>query len=383
MRFDFTRDEQNDPDLAWVFQMIPAFDDTVTSGYDMDQGRVITTTRTNQGAFGTWQSPIFRIGGDPADVPEGMRYIAGTVGDQSLYRTQWFVQGDPMVPTDQLPTVRVRSSSFDNQQTDELQITSQGDAAYSPTVEGTLYTQFFSQPDTENRFRLNYDVLNFLDSNAAVASIYLDYVTVEYLGVDALIAPTTASLTQDFRGGETNGWTARSAAPALVAPQLFANTDQGLAIRGRDSVTTGTVYEDVIFGFWGNESDARFTTNTLYRVTWTVASDGTDVMEVPTFRLRVNSFNNQFGAYKQVNSWRDQAMVPLNGTPQTYSTWLQAPTAIAGNRWIFSFDYLYVPYPLRPDLSNDDGLLIPDVSQDDPTVTLYLQELMVEEYQLQ
>jgi hypothetical protein len=82
---------------------------------------------------------------------------------------------------------------------------------------------------------------------------------------------------------------------------------------------------------------------------------------VPTFRLRVNDSSLQFAMLLVINSQgvRD---VPMAGQPVEYVMWLQAPPEVNGNNWLFSFDYLY-----------------DSKSNDDPTISLSLRSLTVEE----
>lgn len=351
--FAFSPDDQTSGSVrAWTF--LPQ--SRATGAYDAEHTALTIRTETNAGSFGVWRSPVFEITGSPTAATRRAVTIQGTTGTQSLYRSTWTVSSD-VETTDSVPTVRLRSSSFDWQQTDELGIASRAVAALSPRAART-FRQYFTQPANQQEFRLNFDVLNFDPSDVEVAVVSLEAVTVEYLDQSTLGAASPVARF-DFRGS-TEGFTPRRADSPLVEPVSFAGSDEGIAIRGADGAVAGTV-----FGYFGKLTDLRFERYKLYRLTWTVASDATaeNRLNVPTFRLRVNDGSLQLGALVQINSFQASARVPVAGNFESYQQWIEAEPAIVGHRMALSFDYL---------AAAELG--------DDPTVMLTLQKIEIETF---
>jgi hypothetical protein len=328
-------------------------------------GRLQTNTLTNTGSFSFWESPMFAVG---TGTPIGKNTIAigGQTGPNSLFRSTWTIQTSETSPT-LVPTVRVRSSSFDFQIADELVIASQSGGAYAPTPGGDTYVQYFSQPETDDQFRLDFDVINFDPTDTAATSLFLDEVLVEYIGLDYLGIPV-AGASLDFTGANANGFTAGSAVD-LDVPQFFGVADEGLAIRGTNPIPArqDETYDpsaNTMFGFYTNTTDMVLSQG-MYSVSWTVNSDVAvaDRLSVPSFRFRVNDSSFQFASVQQIESLRNTARIPSDGVAEVYTQFFEVPADIAGNNMILSFDYLYSEF-----------------SDNDPTVTLYLESLQIATY---
>ncbi len=329
-----------------------------------NSGRLEITTNDNSNSFGFWESPMFTIGSD--DVTRGI-LIGGSTGSSSLFRTTFNFDSN-VVDQSMVPTIRGRSSSADFQQSDVYVVTSAGNGAFSPSAAGTDYVQYFSQPAGQDQFRLDFDVLNFDTTDSAVSTTGLGRVVVEALTsltlTDEIIVTSPAL---DFSGMATNGFTSRDAAPAITAP-LFAATNDGLEIRGRDAALLGGSVDNIdpdIFGFWGAETTIPFNADRLYRVAFTVTTDAVDAEDVPAYRLRANDSSLQFSAYVNIESQNQGSRIPTAGNSETYFLWIQSPAGIAGNSWIFSFDYLYS-----------------QVTGNDPTIRVTLQSLEVRSYEV-
>jgi len=364
--FDF-----NTTASGWDFRELSDFGGgTTTGGYDADRGALIITTNDNTNTFAFLESGMFEIlgstHGQPAKANTAYSIVAKD-GANALFRST-FTVGSSLASSAIVPTVRMRSSSDDFQQSDVLVATSTGTGSYSATA-ARNYVQYFSQPVGQSQFRLDFDVLNFDPTDAAAATLYLDGVTVE-----ALSSPLTAALVAnfDFASSGTLGFTPRDATPLLAKPAEFG-TSGGLTIRGIAPGTTTNV--GAIFGNYGLDTMVPFTAGKLYRLLWTVTSDATEANRgrVPTFRLRVNDSSLMFSALTNIDSRNTAVRVPTAGNDITYTQILQAPAEIDGATWIFSFDYLFVKTPV--DVSVDPNA-------DDPTVQLTLKSIRVEEVSL-
>ncbi|CAN5434482.1 hypothetical protein BH09SUM1_BH09SUM1_28060 [soil metagenome] len=341
--FTFSTDAE-----GWTFTNPPIFA-AVTGAYNAADESLDVTTAENSNSFAFWESPMFTIVAPTtkdAKLSRGIT-ITGFIGSQSLYRSTFTVRSNSNAASD-IPTVRLRSSSADFEQSDVIVATSIGDGSFSPTGTARTYTQYFTQPAVSDSFRLDFDVLNFDAADLAAATMSLDGVTVEALQVPTDPGVSLASL--DFTGGDTNGFTARNAAPVLTVPEEFS-TDAGLLIRGvvkkhaKGAVST-------TFGYWGSETAIPIVGGAFYSIDFTVhstAATGTGA-DVPPFRLRVNDSSLKFSSIINIDSRSGGSRVPVD-TPESYQMFIQAPGEIDGQTFIISFDYLYMS-----DSTDDPGI---------------------------
>ncbi len=364
--FNFPEDPQ-----GWTFIVPDVFDQSIVGDYNATEQSLDTTTADNTNTFGMWESPEIQIvnGLEPegAAIPIAPRHNSN--GD--IFRSTFDISSDLSDPSE-APVVRVRSSSIDFQQSDVLVATSMGDGSFSPDdTAPKTYVQWFSQPEGQDMFRLDFDVLNTDSLDAVQSTTSLERVTIEALGQpDLQNGEIVAAI--DFLNGGQQGFSPVDASPGLTAPETF-NGFEGLLIRGVEPVddVRSPFYPPVIFGFWDGAVDAPILANTLYRVHFDVTSDAPAGAEeqVPTFRLRVNDSSLKFSAYTNIDSVNANAGVPVDGAVETYDVWFQTPDAIAGNTWNFSFDYLFV------DKSGDDGQI-----DDNPEIALILNAIEVTAY---
>lgn len=261
-------------------------------------------------------------------------------------------------------------------------INSQDAGAISPTAEGRAYNVMFHLPQAMipvfkgasmavEGIRLNWDVLEASGENEAGSPLDLLFAAVSAVDDPAEVFPFASF---DFTGESEDAqlFTSRDAAPFINPPESFRRTTRGLWINGIDPEEAergsidGEYMAPTIFGYWGLETDVPVVGGTLYRLSWTVETDGVETAErkseVPTFRLRVNDSTLQSSAYTNIDSRDNFSDVPMDGEPVTYTTYYQAPAELDGENWIFSFDYIYA-----------------DQSDDDPTIALILKDLTVEE----
>lgn len=321
--FDFPGNDE-----GWVFSTAAQF---VTPASGVGASSLYIQTADNANTFGVWTSPELSL-----DVPGTVRALGKLY--QVEYRMTTDVSSSPLVPT-----VRVRTNSVDFQRSDVLVATSQLNGDFSPQTSTTTYKMFMERTDAASgpaAFKLNFDVLNFDTTDASVARVDLDYAALRGITDDeALLGTGTPVVAFDFAGGATNGFTTRTAEPTIAGP-AFSTTADGITIAG---TTARAEFEAIIFGYWGSETAVPLAGNKFYRVDWKVASTATDPTTNPAFRLRVNDSSLKFSQYVNVESTGTADSTPTVGNDKTYSMWVLTPAPIAGNTWIFSFDYLFVP----------------------------------------
>ena len=315
---------------GWSFGSV---DSLSTPDSSVEDGSVNLIATNNANCFGFWESPDFTVVDEATDVAAGGRAIRGLTGTDSLYRTT-FVVRTGVADASQVPTLRVRSSSFDFQQSDVIVATSVGDGSYSPTAGGATYVQYFTQPEGQNQFRLNFDLLNFDPTDAAAGNLELESVVVE--GLDRSTLVNEQAVASFAFADNANGFTYRSA--GLADPTATA-TGRGLELVGSAAEASTT------FGYWGIETDVPFVAGRLYQIAFTVSTPATVANRdaVPTFRLRYNDSSLKASGYINIESVNPSVRVPVDNTPTTYFLYIATPPQVVGNTWIFSFDFLHVP----------------------------------------
>ncbi|MBI1289958.1 hypothetical protein GC173_01770 [bacterium] len=311
---------------------------------------VTSTTKT----FAYWSSPRFDIVTDTDNVTPGAVAIGGTSGSDSLFRLAVNVSTD-VTSKALVPTFRLRTSAWDWQQADVLVVTSTDIAGnsgieYLPDAAGRDYIQYFTQPAGSSSFRVDLDVTNFdpLDQAASVLKINGVEVAASSQTDLASSGNETEVVNLDLTSSSA-GFTSGTL-PLLFGEPIFTADANGLGITGVGNVTKGANPDDrfpnplpvVDYGAWElNAFDATFTAGTTYRIDFTVGTNATNVMDVPTFRLRTNAASQVFASYVNINSSNGASNIPTAGNPVTYSMFLEAPAEIDGDFWIFAFEYIY------------------------------------------
>jgi len=342
---------------GWTFASAPPpFEETFGRFNDVNDALDIVTNG-NTSSFGFWERDGITVG----TATEGSTASV-------LYRATWRAFSD-QANASLAPVVRLRASSINFQQSDIVVATSTGDGGFSPGTGGRTYTQYFAQPATRDTFRLSFDVLNFDPSDAAFARMSLSSARIDWIG-DADRSGGQRVTNFTFGGGNS-GWSSLPMNPVIAKPLVFS-TVNGLRIQGLAlPPTSSRPAPPEIFGYWGIDTTVPFEANTLYRVRWRVGStaDAGATLALPAMRMRVNDSSFKFSALVNIESVGEAALLPSTNAPREYDLWLATPPEIAGNNWIFSFDYLWVNKPLQAD-------------QDDPTLAVILQSLDVTKFAL-
>lgn len=328
--------------------------------YNINRESLDLTSTSSDNNFGFWQSPLFKVVGSVGTAPEATVPVRGMVGESQLFRATFQVASDFANPN-AMPSLRFRASTSDFHSTVENLTTSTANAANVPTAAGRLYSQVFSLPANRDQFLLYYDLLNFT-GDATGVTFNMPRATVEYLGPREWLSAENVLLSESFLDGQTRGFATSTAEP-LGVPAGFLASGEGLGIRGADSLSSSPA---VVFGSWvGNRPGLPLSSERLYEIRWTVGTNASAAQKpnIPTFRLRVNDQTFQTSALLSINSLGNNPRLPVAGTDEVYSLWMQVPQGLVNNGLIFSFDYLY-----------SNSLV------DDPTISLFLKKLELVEY---
>ncbi len=162
---------------------------------------------------------------------------------------------------------------------------------------------------------------------------------------------------KDYDFDLTNeGWSAVTV-PGFTPPYFYYMPGQ-IKFAAQDNTNT--------YGYWTSEPDAvPVIANSLYRTSWTVATDVTDPLAVPHMRLRVNSQNLQQADILVVSSAGDGSHAPIPEGWTTYEMYFVPPESALGkpedqDDLILSFDILN----FDPSDAADGSLLLDSVVVD-------------------
>jgi hypothetical protein len=154
------------------------------------------------------------------------------------------------------------------------------------------------------------------------------------IGADEYRGPL-ASEAYDF--DLTNeGWNAVTV-PGFTPPYFYYIPGQ-IKFAAQDNTNT--------YGYWTSEEDAvPVIADCLYRASWTVTTDITDPLAVPSMRLRVNSQNLQQADMLVVSSTGDGSYAPIPEGWTTYEMYFVPPESALGkpedqDDLILSFDIM-------------------------------------------
>lgn len=314
------------------------------------------TLPNNSNSFGWWESPQIL-----ASINQQTAFptINGTAGPGSLYRVEARVSSS-VADRANTPTFRIRTAAFGFEQSDILEVNSNGDAALSPQVGAArTYRHYFTMPSTQNRFQVFFDVLGFDSSDAAPATIGLEEIVLQATN-EAVLLDSRREKLYLFQGS-ANGWTPR-AVPTLGAVASSSGL-QGLTLGPAASASA------VGFSYWGSPESAPAATlegGRLYRITYRVKSDvpANKRDQLPAFRLRANESQFRTAAILNVESSNNSSNVPSSGAIVDYRLFFEAPAGITGSNLLLSFDYLFVP-----------------ASGNDPTQAITLEAIAVDSFQ--
>ncbi len=229
-------------------------------------GHLAITTVTNTNTFGCWQS-------DENAVP---------IVPDTLYRVTYRVSSD-VADAAQVPAVRFRVNTQDNQQSNFLVVNSGATGMYSPTPEGRTYKVYFEPPPKKFGARENaddvlvaMDVLNFDPNDAPRVNVWLRQVNVERFPLAWLRNVQEVEHYSFDTGAE--GWQF-SSVPTVFTPPQSGVGDGALQLTATTNTNT--------FGSWVSPRPDSWleVTEILYRGTFVVRSNQTDRSRVPAMRV--------------------------------------------------------------------------------------------------
>ncbi|MEQ8821249.1 MAG: hypothetical protein RLY93_13495 [Sumerlaeia bacterium] len=322
--------------------------DTETSGWSASSAAGLTATENSHrdgalnfgvykgdATYGTWESPALELA--PSAWADGLRENEGAVG-----RVSWRVRSDVADPA-RAPGVRFRSFLPTFQRSDMLVVESAGSGEASPGMTDRLYQHVFHLADFEaQEARVHaMDVFRFSPDDARPATVALDEFRWEALPFpDRRDSDLLAEYT--FSADSSSGWQAISPIEAM-APQQFASTSRGLAIRAR--TTRETPGPPVQFGFWqGPRSDRLYDPGELVIFRFFVRSDAANAqqaLQLPTFRLRATSTDNQVSVMTTVTSLGDGETLPRFDKVVTYDLFVHDWQTCGGKHFRPALDLIH------------------------------------------
>ncbi|MEO8377891.1 MAG: hypothetical protein ABI579_09495 [Candidatus Sumerlaeota bacterium] len=347
--FTFNQNEE-----GWTKSLnVPGFD-ACTGGYEPNSQGISLTPGSNTNSFAYYESPLFDLFNPPSAKSE--RGVA-----DRLFRGIISISNpstEPML----LPTIRLRASTEDFQQTSAIIINSTGNPAGLPLKNGSiLYRVWLYLPPGKDTVRLDYDILNFDPSDAPHPKVILTDAGIS--GVDPLqFGEPDETLTYDFTAG-THGFTQRSVPSTFAVPEFLQSGTKGIGFH-RDPNRPGDA-PSTDFGFWGKENIMTIYGDSIYKLSWTVESDAApdEKTKVPVFRMRLNTGSLQFGDFLSVDSRDSESIVPTLGNPVTYEQWYRPHELVESDTLILSFD-----------------LIATGLEDEDPTVPIYLSGVTINRY---
>ncbi len=328
----------DDDTEGWIFESVPeVFAEPIAA---QSEGAITLSTTNNQNTFGFYRSPRLVIN---EFLSESDLILDGITGPDSLYRMTYQVRSNSEVTSaTQTADFRARMSMEDFEQSSVLRINSITEDGPSPGMDRKSYYGYFTVPEGNNRLNVYFDILNIDPNNLLESTLLLDRVNVDVLDRNRLSGQRFEK-SYNF-SNNNNGWEFKSAAP-LSTPE-FNFDPNGLRV-GPVAIT---FFNEVNFGFWSSPdidfSNALFLEgNRLYEATFTVSSSATpsELINLPTFRLRMNDSSLNMSSYVNVESVSNGAQLPAAGAPQQYKLFFESREEISGNPVIFALDYLFIP----------------------------------------
>lgn len=263
-------------------------------------------TCLDSNSYGYWDSPV---GAMPID-------------DDYLYRMRVRMTGSP-ANRNQCPGIRFRASSGDFQWVEDWEIYSQQEGWASPPAAGREYDFYFAPPARAfvlpieaKDITLDYDLVNFDGSDAAPATIALDYIRFSKIAKADLPLMTLVKRYEFNVNAE--GW--QSGGADIFASPISSYFNRALTMQSTNNLNC--------YGFWDVLSPhVALAPGTLYRVDFTLRTSAT-AEKVPTIRLRVSTEDFGYTVLKALNSTGD-ASITLKTTDSVFSIYFYPPQEYA------------------------------------------------------
>lgn len=329
--FDFASEDES----AWVFKYALPLTIPTSSTLMEPPGYLRIQATDNQRNFGYWESPeiVFVRPGQEADaarqgaVPLSLSSETGYPALLVKYR----VVSDQTDPS-RCPQMRLRATGGDFQQSDLLVIHSTYGGEFSPTAEGKEYSLLFFPNPSQERFRFQFDLLNFDKYDAPDGILDLDWVE-----ISAVESANQPELTRETHLTFATGnacWERKTAAEFTAAAFGFDPNNGG-------AITLSPGGNNFAYGYWGSCCPVVcMDTSKTYYVRFQVRSslDPEQRDRVPSFRCRLNSTNYQGCAYAHLNSKESADRMPTFTEPVNYWVCFQPDATMQDQGLLVSFD---------------------------------------------
>lgn len=263
--------------------------------------------------------------------------------DNHIYKSLFLLSSnneDPMTA----PEIRLRANRTDNQIGSVFGITSELNGKYSPSANKNYYVLYFKPVRTGEELINSsafigpaYDILPLNPDDNAGANIMLDEYRLEQIPTSIVNAGFTDYVEYTFSNG-AEGWIFGS--PNFVTPPTASAMSGALTLTSQNNTNC--------LGYW-QSPDLSMTPNTLYRITANVASNLSDPIITPQFRLRLNT--KDFGLYSFINvvSESTGSALPTIDKPAEYELFFLSPLATDDLKMFISFDMINININDSPD----------------------------------
>lgn len=317
--------EDGDPQ-GWSFRLAPPLTAPTSSTVGQFPGFLRIQANNNQTDFGYWESPERTY--VPIESATGRSDAA--VPAQPLLIARWRVASDQTNPA-AVPQMRLRLTRDDLQRTDSIVVNSTFGGGYSPSPAGDHFFQIIAPSYSFQRYRAEFDLLNFDASDAPQGALDLDNVAfgAAVVMLESLQLETSITF-QEGPGAWISAATDRYDTPTF-----------GYDSAGSGSLTLTPAGSANAFGFWGSGAPVLTIDGAKnYFVQFTVRSDVPDggCCRLPSFRLRCNTDNFHLATMSRLTL--TQGDLPTAGAPKTYLVPFTPGPKLDGVGLLLAFDLL-------------------------------------------
>jgi uncharacterized repeat protein (TIGR01451 family) len=292
--------------------------------------RIQATDNTNN--FGYWESPELVRVGEQVPRTTSLQGIPVVVNPQDpLMLARWRFYSDQ--ENSMVPQIRARITDTDYQQTDMLIINSQGEGNFSPSLNGRDYAMMVWPNDAWDVFRMEFDLLNFGEQDAANGIVEMDFVNI----VGFMEAPSLESVVMHGFDEGTDGWEQRVVSP--YGEPSFSHT----TVNGDGALAINANGNGECFGYWDSVNPiVTLDPTQAYYVRFKVATSADENSRgvAPSFRCRLNDETLQGGAYTRITSTGDASRVPTMEVPMDYYVLFQPDLSMDQRGLLLSFDIM-------------------------------------------
>lgn len=329
--FDFSSEDE----AAWVFKYALPLTIPTSSTLMEPPGYLRIQATDNQQNFGYWESPeiVFVRPGEELEAL-GQGAVPLSLSSETGYPAllvKYRVLSDQTDPS-RCPQMRLRATGGDFQQSDLLVVNSTYGGEFSPPTGGKEYSLIFFPNPTQERFRFQFDMLNFDKYDAPDGILDLDWV--EISAIESYNQPElTREALLTFATGNAC-WERKTAAEFTPAVFGFDPSNGG-------AITLSPGGKNFAYGYWGSCCpvvcmDASKTYYVRFQVRSSLNVEQRD--RVPSFRCRLNSTNYQGCTYAHLNSKESANRMPTQTQPVDYWVCFQPDATMQNQGLLASFD---------------------------------------------